>query len=712
MTPLAQAIAGALIQFVWQGFLAAFAVSLAMFLLRHASPRVRYLAYCLALLALGIVPVITAIALYDPLASNRPGPASITLTIRAVWSGGLPAASALNRWLIAAQPWILDVWIAGVAFLSLRLIWTGRRIAALRRSGAPPNSLVLAIADALARRMGMRRTVRILVSRAPDGPGLIGWLRPVVLLPTAAILNLTPDQLEAILAHELAHLRRYDDVVNIAQSIVETIFFYHPAVWWISNRIRHERELCCDDLAVRASGSALCYARALAALERMRSGGAGLALAALGDSAPSLEYRIHRIVDARQPDDRPSALPGMIALVLAAGCMMLYSNPARGSAPPPPLVEYPESARLRGIEGTVPVQVEIDALGDVSQARAIGGPKELRPAAIARASSLHFAPEASVTSERVDVAFKLEPPPPPAVVQPLPPAAPVSRASVFRSLLSTLELESARTAPASLDSARRAARQLLERYGDFLDSGEELLIHNTLASIAQAMGDDATAEAELRKVLELDPGQAAASYALAAIYMREMALDNEFNRYSEAIYEFIRSLKVTGSGALPPDLKAAAESALRESYASYHGSMEGLEELMSSVGDAPLPPADFHVAGMGEIATPLPRPYAPGPESGDMVRSERARGNIFIRTFTGIFHALRRMARLSVLKSRKPPSHQASALENSGAELVARRESAQVGGIEPDGFVEREEVHDRGSARIVRQSQQVSDLMY
>ena len=102
------------------------------------------------------------------------------------------------------------------------------------------------------------------------GPSVIGWLKPVVLLPAATLLGLTPEQLEAVLAHELAHIRRYDYLVNIVQMLIETLFFYHPAVWWISGRIRQERELCCDDIAVRCCGDAVGYARALTALERMR----------------------------------------------------------------------------------------------------------------------------------------------------------------------------------------------------------------------------------------------------------------------------------------------------------------------------------------------------------------------------------------------------------------------------------------------------------
>ena len=119
-------------------------------------------------------------------------------------------------------------------------------------------------------RMGLTRPVRLLISSLAEGPSVVGWIRPVILLPAATLLGLTPEQLEAVLAHEFAHIRRYDYLVNILQMVVETLLFYHPAVWWTSARIRHERELCCDDLAVSSCGDPLCYARALTKLERLR----------------------------------------------------------------------------------------------------------------------------------------------------------------------------------------------------------------------------------------------------------------------------------------------------------------------------------------------------------------------------------------------------------------------------------------------------------
>ena len=115
-----------------------------------------------------------------------------------------------------------------------------------------------------------------------DVPTVVGWLRPAVILPVAALANLSPAQVEAVLAHELAHIRRHDYLVNLFQTLAETLLFYHPAVWWLSARIRTEREHCCDDVAVAVSGDAVGYARALAELEAWRVGTPGMALAATG----------------------------------------------------------------------------------------------------------------------------------------------------------------------------------------------------------------------------------------------------------------------------------------------------------------------------------------------------------------------------------------------------------------------------------------------
>ena len=121
----------------------------------------------------------------------------------------------------------------------------------------------------LARRLHLTRRISLLESRLVDVPTVVGWIKPVVLLPVSALAGLSAEQLEAILAHELAHIRRHDYLVNLLQTLVETLLFYHPAVWWLSGRIRAERENCCDDLAVSLCGDPVTYASALADLEAL-----------------------------------------------------------------------------------------------------------------------------------------------------------------------------------------------------------------------------------------------------------------------------------------------------------------------------------------------------------------------------------------------------------------------------------------------------------
>ena len=126
------------------------------------------------------------------------------------------------------------------------------------------------ILQKLGARIGLSRPVRLLVSALVQAPTVVGWLRPVMLVPVGALGGLPPEHLEALLLHELAHIRRHDYLVNILQSVAEALLFYHPAVWWVSVHIRAERELCCDDVAVSVSGDAFTYARALAQLEQYR----------------------------------------------------------------------------------------------------------------------------------------------------------------------------------------------------------------------------------------------------------------------------------------------------------------------------------------------------------------------------------------------------------------------------------------------------------
>jgi hypothetical protein len=190
-------------------------------------------------------------------------------------------------------------WLCGVAGFSARLIGGWRLTARLRTVAVKPAPPQWQRAiEELIRRMQVSAPVRLLISSRVAVPVVVGWLRPVILMPAAALTGLPAEQVRALLAHELAHVFRHDYLVNVLQNIAEALLFYHPAVWWVSGQIRTEREICCDDLAVAVTGNALTYACALADLDSGRRARLRAALAADGGS---LLERIRRLAGESQP---------------------------------------------------------------------------------------------------------------------------------------------------------------------------------------------------------------------------------------------------------------------------------------------------------------------------------------------------------------------------------------------------------------------------
>ena len=253
--------------------------------------------------------------------------------------GLLPAAppfdrseeSGAPRNAEAYLPWLAPFWIAGVLLFHLRSLTGWMAARRLRRTGvccAP--DLWQARLDRLGAQLRLSKPIALLESCLAEAPVVIGYLRPVILMPVGLLAGLPAGQIEAILLHELAHIRRYDYVVNLLQIFVEDLLFYHPAVWWISGVIRAERENCCDDLVVAMKGGAYEYASALAALEQSR-GGPRQVLAATGGS---LVKRIRRLL--AQPERPPAVLTpvftaAMLTIILVT-IMAAWQSNARRSA--------------------------------------------------------------------------------------------------------------------------------------------------------------------------------------------------------------------------------------------------------------------------------------------------------------------------------------------------------------------------------------------
>ncbi len=315
MSAIATATAQALMHFLWQGALVGLAAWGVLSFLEKARPSTRYAVATAALLLLAALPFATLFQL----AGEAPPPAQVPVSIAPVPLAAAPTPSPAGG-AVAPQtfgasllPWIFNLWLAGVAAISLVQLGGLGRVRRLSRQGRPAGEETQALARDLGRRLGIHRAVTLLESAAVAVPAVVGWLRPVVLVPASTLAGLAPRQLEAILAHELAHVRRHDYLVNLFQAVVETLLFYHPAVWWVSARMRHERELCCDDLAVAVCGDRLGYARALVELEGLRGAAPRLAMAASGGS---LAGRVRRLVSGPERSSRRPWAAGLLALAL------------------------------------------------------------------------------------------------------------------------------------------------------------------------------------------------------------------------------------------------------------------------------------------------------------------------------------------------------------------------------------------------------------
>jgi len=320
--PFAVALGWTLVHFVWQGALIALLLAVADAVWRKAGARVRYALACCAMALMGLSATGTFCWLWshsvaEPLESAVASVSPRGMVVAATVGGSpaMPLQARFEAWL----PWLDCIWLAGVLVLSVRSIcgWSAAQRLKIRNT-APVDAFWERRTQMLAQALKISRPVRISKSLLARLPSVVGWFRPMILVPAGAFVGVDPQQLEALLAHELAHIRRHDYLVNLVQTAVETLLFYHPAVWWVGRKIRVERENCCDDLAVSACGDVLTYARALTRLEELRAGESQYAMAAGGGA---LLRRIRRLLaggDATEHRGRNWAAGAVAALTLCA----------------------------------------------------------------------------------------------------------------------------------------------------------------------------------------------------------------------------------------------------------------------------------------------------------------------------------------------------------------------------------------------------------
>jgi beta-lactamase regulating signal transducer with metallopeptidase domain len=332
-----QSLGWALVHFLWQGTALAALAAVTMAIFRR--PAVRYLIGVSTLVMMLVAPIATFLDYSQQHADSTDFVKSSPL-VTAAWpiardnaaAGGATQPRQIGS--LNAFPWVVEIWLLGVALFSLRsaggfvLLERERR-----RQSSVVKDRVLEICYTLQDQLGIHRAIQYCESLVLQAPAVIGWFRPIVFLPASALTGLSEAQLRSVIAHELAHIRRYDSFLNLFQVGVETLLFYHPAVWWLNRRIRAEREHCCDEIAVEVCGNAVEYARALTLMEEWRKAPAF----AMAINRGPLAQRVRHLLglNSGRESGRKVGFGGSILFLATA---LLAGNTLLGIAHPKPIV--------------------------------------------------------------------------------------------------------------------------------------------------------------------------------------------------------------------------------------------------------------------------------------------------------------------------------------------------------------------------------------
>jgi len=423
-------LAWSLLHFLWQGAAIAALAAACMFVFRRPATR-----YLVGIGALALM--LASFAITFALVGGSSGSDAHQSVSTASVAAPLQSSAEFARQFMAPQDttapaadflWIARGWLVGVCGFALRIAFGLLLIEHLRRRNlvALPDALVDKF-RALQQRLGIRRVIRYCECRMLRVPAVIGIFRPIVLLPMRALTGLSEEQLEAVIAHELGHIKRLDVAVNFFQVITETLFFFHPAVWWLNRRIRADREDCCDDVAMSVGGG-LGYARALATMESWRSV-PSFAMAATGSPVAA---RVARLLGVTRRDSGGRAAGVVtaslvLATALVAGAFSVgVANPARAQSTEVSLedlvAQADAAAQVVSVDPDVDIEpkveaevaVEIEHVEEVQQVEAVQRVEEVEQVQRAEAS------------QRAEKAVR-EPPPPRApkpAVAPTPAVAP------------------------------------------------------------------------------------------------------------------------------------------------------------------------------------------------------------------------------------------------------------------------------------------------
>lgn len=323
-----------LFHFLWQGVLVALFLKCALVIVPWKNAQGRYLASTFAMIANLALPIFTFFYISQHSSSLNTDLAKIQ-DLALVSNGfSVPGSAAFNNNLVEYSTYIGVFWLATVLFLASRIFIELYSVNQLPKKGnLPVSDQLMARFGELVERIGLKRMPRLIVSVKVQVPMAIGWLKPAVLIPASMITGLTPAQLDMLLLHELAHIRRHDYLVNFLQTLIEILLFFHPCVYWVSKQMRNEREYCSDDIAVHHCGDPIAYAHTLADTASLCKKHRHMPIPniAMAASGGDLKQRVVRLVDHHCTANGHSAK--WLASIAAIATIMLLATKQLITAP-------------------------------------------------------------------------------------------------------------------------------------------------------------------------------------------------------------------------------------------------------------------------------------------------------------------------------------------------------------------------------------------
>ncbi|NQZ87172.1 MAG: energy transducer TonB [Colwellia sp.] len=292
-----------LIHFMWQGFFVALALKLALTFTSYNKPQWRYAFASLAMVANLLIPLFTFFIIYQPDFQQFSPLLNNNILLGNISNNNIQNTAFWYSNTVEFLPYLSLTWITISFVLAVKLFIELYNVNQLPKTGTSPADAALeARFHQLIEQVKLKCTPQILISLKNDVPMAIGWIKPVVLIPITMLSGLTPAQLDMLILHELAHIRRHDYLVNFIQTLVEIFLFFHPGVRWVSKQMRNEREYCSDDIAVQHCGNPIAYAHTLADTASICDSHRNHSIPAMAMAASGgdLKQRVIRLIDQNQ----------------------------------------------------------------------------------------------------------------------------------------------------------------------------------------------------------------------------------------------------------------------------------------------------------------------------------------------------------------------------------------------------------------------------